>query len=294
MLGEMSHLTRLAHHHITNSLLVSPKHLLAIFAEWNTDKSKTGMRSEGASVSTGRSTHLAQHTTKPNQNTRLHLPVQPSPAIHFFHSFLKPQLALTMSMNIEQDPPGLSSENLLTFRVALTCPGSSSGLQTSLPTRHIPLRPCIRMYCGQVCVHPLTFLISSWMSHLLVLCSGRVLQGMGGHPVELVLYQTSWSNFEPESLFFPNCTSPPVPGGQVPWSQGGDISPVLSSLHREHPLWSFCIYLVLTSAVLAKATAPKKHRNHLLPGDCAIWGHPRGTSAPQWSFSLVPSWRFLW
>lgn len=74
--------------------------------------------------------------------------------------------------------------------------------------------------------------------------------------------------FEPESLFFSNCTSPPVP---KIWH--GDMSPLLSRLHREYPLWSFHIYLVLTSAVLAKATAPKKQRNHLSPGDCAIWGH---------------------
>lgn len=65
-----------------------------------------------------------------------------------------------------------------------------------------------------------------------------------------------------------NCTSPPVP---KIWH--GDISPLLSRLHREYPRWSFHIYLVLMSAVLAKATAPKKQRNHLSPGDCAIWGH---------------------
>lgn len=141
-------------------------------------------------------------------------------------------------------PPGVSSENLLSFRVALTCPGSNSGLQTSLPTQHIPLSPCIRVCCGQGCVHPFTFLISSWMSHLLILCSGTVLWDMRGHLIDLVLYQISWSNFEPESLvvFFSQIVRAPLfqgdrfPGLPITKIQGGDISWLLSRLHREHPL----------------------------------------------------------
>lgn len=95
------------------------------------------------------------------------------------------------------------------------------------------------------------------MRYLLILYSGRVLQGTGRHLIELVLYQTSHSNSEPASfnLFFPNCTCPPIPGRQVPWflchediglghlltfervTQGAStvILPYLPSAHVCHP-----------------------------------------------------------
>lgn len=68
---------------------------------------------------------------------------------------------------LNKTAPGLSSENLFAFRVALTYPGSSSGLQIPLPVQHIPLSPCIRAHCGQGCVFASdTLLVPSWMSHL--------------------------------------------------------------------------------------------------------------------------------
>lgn len=68
---------------------------------------------------------------------------------------------------LNKTAPELSSENLFMFRVALTYPGSSSGLQIPLPVQHIPLSPCIRAHCGQGCVCASdTLLVPSWMSHL--------------------------------------------------------------------------------------------------------------------------------
>jgi len=200
-----------------------------LFLHREIDKSKTGMSSEGSSVSTRKG---IWHSTPQNLTTMSDWICRSKLLQSFFpHSFPKSHLALNMSIDAKQNHPGLSSENFLMFMVALICLGSSSGFQLSLPTQHIPLSPCIRVCYGQGCVCSFMFLISSCMSHLLSLCSGRVLQGMRGHLIRLALYQTSWSNLEPESLFFPNCTSP-----LVTKMQSEDICPLLSSPHREHPL----------------------------------------------------------
>lgn len=79
----------------------------------------------------------------------------------------RPSQPLTHPQMLNKTAPGLSSENLFVFRVALTYPGSSSGLQIPLPVQHIPLSPCIRAHCSQGCVCASdTLLVPSWMSHL--------------------------------------------------------------------------------------------------------------------------------